>query len=386
MSNYRDDALDTLILSDKTWLRIRYLADDIYRLSDQTSVFLTVHHVDQIEFSDYLPESGASYNAFDSLQLSDSTSAHRYSTAYALDRLILKDQSGGFYRDESEDTVSFADSTAGILGARHLDNIRFGDSVQGQRYSIHYAEDSFRFADSGAGYRLEQVTDSFLIQDEVSHKLNARSYTVDSITFEDQELSQLVLANHATDSLRFESDTFGHLTAVSRSNDYLVFSDETGKDQASGQAWTANTDTWAMSRYAPYSFDGVTVINEQLYAWNAQGVFRLGPSSELVHGHIQTGKLDFGEVLVHPTAAFLEYQLSGADKQLSIAVTTTQSGEPSSYTYVLPDEDADHLTNGRVFFGRGLRGRHFSFGISLSAQSASINSLSLDFTKTARRI
>ena len=153
-----------------------------------------------------------------------------------------------------------------------------------------------------------------------------------------------------------------------------------------GQAWTANTDTWAVSRYQPYNFEGLSVINDQVYAWNDQGVFVVGTEGEAIQAKLETGKLDFGESLVHPTAAYLEYEMLGADKQLNIAVTTTQSGKPATYTYTLADEQADHLTNGRLLFGRGLRGRHFAFGISIYAQSAKINSLSLEFTKTARRI
>lgn len=78
--------------------------------------------------------------------------------------------------------------------------------------------------------------------------------------------------------------------------------------------------------------------------------------------------------------------MTGDDKQMSIAVTTTQSGQPSTYNYVLPNEVADYLTNGRVVFGRGLRGRHFAFGISIVAKSAKINALALEFTQTTRRI
>ena len=73
--------------------------------------------------------------------------------------------------------------------------------------------------------------------------------------------------------------------------------------------------------------------------------------------------------------------MAGEDNQLDISVTTTQSGQPLTYTYMLPNKLANHLTNGRVLFGRGLRGRHFSFGISIAAQSAKINSLSQSLLK-----
>ena len=89
---------------------------------------------------------------------------------------------------------------------------------------------------------------------------------------------------------------------------------------------------------------------------------------------------------MHPIAAYMEYELSGVNKSLQVGVSTTQSGTQQTYFYPLANEVANHLTNGRVLFGRGLRGRHFAFVFNISAESGYINDLSIDMTATKRRV
>lgn len=90
--------------------------------------------------------------------------------------------------------------------------------------------------------------------------------------------------------------------------------------------------------------------------------------------------------IVHPLGAYLEYELSGNTRKLEIGVSTTQSGTKQTYYYVLPTEKSDDLTNGRVLFGRGLRGRHFAFEIKISGEQGYINDLNIDLSATKRRV
>jgi hypothetical protein len=55
-----------------------------------------------------------------------------------------------------------------------------------------------------------------------------------------------------------------------------------------------------------------------VYGINDSGVFRVDADSE-VDAKIITGQLDIGQgQLVHPIAAYLEYQLSGNSKKLEV--------------------------------------------------------------------
>lgn len=116
----------------------------------------------------------------------------------------------------------------------------------------------------------------------------------------------------------------------------------------------------------------------------ADGVYALDGGAETISGRIQTGKLDIGQGgLVHPLAAYLEYELDGTAE---MDVTTTQSGQAETYTYALPAEAAGELTNGRFVFGRGLRGRHFSFALRITGTHGYINDLSVNSAPTKRRV
>ena len=169
-------------------------------------------------------------------------------------------------------------------------------------------------------------------------------------------------------------------------NDLVFIEDDYSKEKQYGYAWTANVDTWAMSRYQDYGFSELVVIDGVLYGVGEDGVYRLDANA-FVDAKLTTGQLDLGQGgLVHPLGAYLEYELSGSSRKLEIGVSTTQSGAKQTYTYNLPAEPSNYLTNGRVLFGRGLRGRHFAFEIKISGEHGYINDLSIDMTATKRRV
>lgn len=386
MAIYRDDALDNIFLSDSNWLRLKSMAEDYLVLSDLTQTRIRVDLDDSFHLADEVNQSGVIYNAYDAFQLSDSVTSQKIARTNLLEQFRLTDSAYAFLSEHTDDQIILGDATIAKIKANSKDSIQLNETITSQRYAKQSSYDQFKLTDQANTVASAQVTDSILLEDFYQDKLYAKSYAFDDLVFSDEVLSNVQLNNHAIDSIRFGAVEQCKLIARSNSNDYFSLYDTIKDSKSYGQAWTANTDTWAMSRYMPYTFDGLSVINGQLYGWNAQGVYALGQPSNAIQGLIQTGKLDFGDNLVHPTAAFLEYEMTGDDKQLSIAVTTTQSGQPSTYRYLLANEVADHLTNGRVVFGRGLRGRHFAFEISIAAQSAKINALSMEFTKTNRRI
>lgn len=386
MAIYRDDALENILLSDSTWLHLKVIAEDRIVFADIAATTLKVFSEDSFSLADELSQSGAISIAVDGFSLSDQITGQRIARGLVSDQVKLFDAAYRFTAENIEDQFTLDDFTLSTTLALSTDSIHFVESISGQRYSRILSNDQFKLTDLANTVASEQVVDSILLSNFTQDKLRAQSYLIDSISFGDQDLSSVQLHSHAIDSLQLGDSTQSKLTGRTDSHDYLSLYDEIKDSKIYGQAWTANTDNWAMSRYMPFSFDGLTVINDKLYGWNDKGVFLMGKPDHLIYGLIETGKLDFGDSLVHPTAAYLEYEMSGQDKQLSIAVTSTQSGKPTTYTYMLPNEEADHLTNGRVLFGRGLRGRHFSFAISIAATSAQINALSMDFTKTTRRI
>lgn len=217
-------------------------------------------------------------------------------------------------------------------------------------------------------------------------KLKAFARVVERATAQDIDRSEIRGQGFTVESAAARDVVWSKLYAIQYTQDVAFADDIVGVGDTQAQVWTAHMNTWAMSRYAPFNFDGAAVINEQLYFYRQDGVYQYGIEGEVIDAAIQTAPLDFGEALVHPLAYYMEYSLSGADKRLDIGVTTTQSGTSQRYVYTLAKETADMLTNGRVQFGRGLRGRHFAFDIQLHGTAGTLNAQSVDYSPTARRI
>ncbi len=387
MSNYRDDTLERLTVSDRVWVGVKNFTDDTLRLSIATAFTLMATTTEQLIASDAVIEGNSGFAVLEVLKIQDEAPGSRFVTGYTQEKLKAFDHIILMQSDQVHEQLTFSEQHQAFIRSAITEKLSLSESSQSQRYSSQFVYESLRLKDSTAVIYSNYVNeDPLSISDSESSRLSVNHWIVESLTVSDSDISSVTTHNHVVETLKATAAVSGTLYAINHIHEYLAAFDEMLPDQFSGQAWTANTDTWAVSRYQPYNFEGLSVINDQVYAWNDQGVFVIGVEGELIQAILETGKLDFGESLVHPTAAFLEYEMSGKDKQLNITITTTQSGKASTYTYVLPDEQADHLTNGRVLFGRGLRGRHFAFGISISAQSAKINALSLEFTKTARRV
>ncbi|PKH81246.1 hypothetical protein CXF60_06260 [Psychrobacter sp. 4Bb] len=187
------------------------------------------------------------------------------------------------------------------------------------------------------------------------------------------------------DSIAITDEVIDKLDAMVLIIDGAVIEDNVlSSGGAQGQAWTANVDSWAMSRYNPYNYNRLVVINGVLYGEADDGIYRLDEQVSAVTASVKTGKMDLGKgALTHPSTAYLEYELNGG---ASMTVSTTQKGVAQQYTYMLPSEVADELTNGRFIFGRGLRGRHFAFELIMIGTHGHVNDLFIEHTPTSRRV
>ncbi|HEZ0077958.1 TPA: hypothetical protein ACLBDC_000028 [Neisseria meningitidis] len=190
---------------------------------------------------------------------------------------------------------------------------------------------------------------------------------------------------------RASDGTASHLDALSEAEDAVEADGGCVRDAGTrfeALAWTANTDNWAASRYLLDGWRGLAVVDGVLLGLSDEGVFVLdkdaGNGAEAVSASVCTGKADIGQgVLAHPLGAYMEYALRGNAEML---VSTTQDGTVRTYPYRLVDGKTDELTNGRFVFGRGLRGRHFTFELRLSGASAHIHDWRIDAAAVKRRI
>lgn len=289
----------------------------------------------------------------------------------------------------TESTAIASDETTGFRKSFYpvTETAKVSDFTKGTKNSTQEIIDEARASDKTSVKLIEVVESEALAKDEVIGLARAHIFIQDSAIASDETTGHVdgTDLKPVADSAKALSETWGHLHAFNLIKETIVAEDSAlSTDGAIGQAWTANADNWAMSRYEPYTFHSIAVIDGMAYGVADDGVYQLSEGVEEIEGTITTGKIDLGGgALIHPVSAYLEYELEG---KASMEVSTTQLGVEQKYTYPLSPKVANELTNGRFIFGRGLRGRHFGFTLKVEGLSAYIDDLSVHSTETRRRV
>ena len=341
----------------------------------------------------------------DSAQVSDSTTSQRIVTHLITDSARAKDSITAIERDLIIDSLAVTDSAADKLQAVQLisDSAGATDSAIGsiatlitdsafaygqpftQRNVVSFVTDSTPIGDSLLFNRADIIIDDMAVSDRATGKFGAAGTLIDTAVISDAVLDSITQNAIIMDSIAITDEVIDKLDATVVIIDGAVIEDSVlSSGGAQGQAWTANVDSWAMSRYNPYNYNHLVVINGVLYGEADDGIYRLDQEVDAVTTIVKTGKMDLsGGQLTHPASAYLEYELNGG---ASMTVHSTQKGVEQQYTYLLPSEVANELTNGRFIFGRGLRGRHFAFELIMIGTHGHVNDLSIEHMPTSRRV
>lgn len=341
----------------------------------------------------------------DSAQVSDSTTSQRIVTHLITDIARAKDGITAIERDLIADSMVIADSTTDKLQAVQLisDSTGATDIATGsvatlitdsafaygqpftQRTVKALSIDNLSIVDNLLFNRADIIADDVAIGDTTTGKFGAAGTLIDTAVISDAVLDSIIQNAIIMDSITITDEVIDKLDAMVLVIDGAVIEDSVlSSGGAQGQAWTANVDSWAMSRYNPYNYNRLVVINGVLYGEADDGIYRLDQEVNAVTAIVKTGKMDLsGGQLTHPTSAYLEYELNGG---ASMTVHSTQKGIEQQYTYLLPSEVANELTNGRFIFGRGLRGRHFAFELIMIGTHGHINDLTIEHLPTSRRV
>ena len=384
MSNYRDDTQETAVASDFTWAGMGSIAEESARIVGTLAFGLMVMHASSAVAADEVFDSAVGI-IVEQAVASDAVLDAKRAQSLTDERGKVAERWSGVLRVVHEDAATASDTTLDAVRAVTVEQARIADEVIPQRRVAVLVSETARASDTTSQVATELLEDSAAAADEATGRLRAKVLAVESATLADETFGGQQAAAPVVERARIAATVTDHLAARDIVADGAAAEDGTWSNLPdAGQAWTANTDTWAMSRYAPYSFSGLAVIDGMAYGMAADGVYALDGGAETISGRIQTGKLDIGQGgLVHPLAAYLEYELDGTAE---MDVTTTQSGAAETYTYDLPAESAGELTNGRFVFGRGLRGRHFSFALRITGTHGYINDLSVNSAPTKRRV
>ena len=384
MSSYRDDMNDTLRLQGDAVSKLRDTGESTVRLGDGVAHQLQTLTEDGIALSGVLTDRATIVRG-DGVALGDEVFGGVTRRGAVTEQVRLRDAIILKGKSLAEDSIALADETKHAVAARVRDGAAFSDEVLGRRRVVQLVVDGVRLNDAAPRIAREMVADGIVVSDAYSGKLRATGFFFDSIALAAEDDTATTTDGLLVERLRLGDEVWGTLHARNTVTDGLALWDEVLQTGDYGQAWTASTDSWAMSRFAPFTFTSLAVIDGVLYGCNSQGVFALDGSSETMTAELRTGAMDMtGGVLAHPLEAHIEYELRGT---ATFDVTTTQTGTPVTYSYPLNARPvANALTNARAVFGRGLRGRHFAYTLRLTGQQAYINDWSVLVAPSKRSI
>lgn len=323
------------------------------------------------------------------ISIADYFSGKKNSVIFLNEKISVKDlfRAGVIFKDFINDGIGISDRVIKQnTRAYTKENIHYHEQYQHKKITRSIISESVRVTGRCIARYSDFVTDHVLFAEQYSQHLRAKQRVIDTLPISENLKQQRKVRQWINENLGIADFSRGKNFAKQWINDLVFADDDYSAQRQYGYAWTANVDSWAMSRYQDYGFSELAVIDGVLYGVADDGVYRLDANT-FVDGKLVTGQVDLGKGnLVHPVAAYLEYELAGDTKLLTVGVSTTQSGTKKTYFYNLPKEPSNYLTNGRVLFGRGLRGRHFSFEIKIGGLYGYINDFSIDMTATKRRV
>ena len=381
------------------------LHSDSLKISERNYYNLLTMQDDSATISDYLPAGAVTAVSIDNAVVADSVANQRNVVSVISDSAKASDNLTAIIKDMADDSAGVSDSVIDKLRAIQIideqvsaadelvsttaylveDSARAYGQSYGTRYVVSDAYDSAATKDTLLFNRVEIIDDSAVASDDSAGRWVARGVLFDTAAISDEVLDSITQNAVIMDSIAVTDQVIDKLDTRVLIVDGAVIEDTTlNSGGLQGQAWTANVDSWAMSRYNPYNYNRLVVINYVLYGEADDGIYQLNQEVYPVVASVKTGKMDLGKgALTHPSYAYLEYELDG---NASMIVNSTQKGAEQQFTYVLPNELASELTNGRFIFGRGLRGRHFSFELVMVGTHGHVNDLSIEHIPTSRRV
>lgn len=398
-----DSALITDSITDAKHASQTHL--DSAKISDSLRYNLMTMQPDSAAINDELLVGAVTALSIDSAQAGDETTSQRHVVSVIKDSAKASDGVTAVIKDTLNDSAGTTDSAVDKLRGVQLvsdqaiasdalidstaylviDSTKAYDQVYDKRYVATDVFESARASDALIFKRTDIIDDSAGATDSTAGKWQSRTTLIDTAVISDTVLDSIIQNIVVTDSAAITDEVIDKLDARVLIIDGAVIEDSVlSSGGAQGQAWTANVDSWAMSRYNPYNYNRLVVINGVLYGEADDGIYRLDQEVDAVTAIVKTGKMDLGRgQLTHPASAYLEYELNGG---ASMTVHSTQKGIEQQYTYLLPSEVANELTNGRFIFGRGLRGRHFAFELIMIGTHGHINDLTIEHLPTSRRV
>ncbi|MFZ4537186.1 hypothetical protein [Propionivibrio sp.] len=359
MPNYRDDETSGAVASEVYTSRLGMWLQDTARAVATVVIATSFTFSDSATAKDAMTD-GSLLRSSDTATVSET-----YLTLAALRQNITdtgsaKDSLAVFQRTQVTDGAIAGDAITGLVTSRLTDSATASDTLTHAKRSMRQIAETATASDLVTTITRQQVSEAASASDIAVSFSTIRIRITDTAMAQDS-LSETSLQSATMTERATASDSlWQHLSASTRWTDSAYASDELSGVGVGG-AWTANVDKFATSRYYPYDFTSLAVINGTLYGTCPRGVFRLDDpaSTEIIKTQLVTPSLDLSTgALVIPRSVYLAYACDG---EVAMNVATEQSGQAIDFDYTLPAELADTTTTGRITLGRGLRGRYYRF-------------------------
>ena len=143
-----------------------------------------------------------------------------------------------------------------------------------------------------------------------------------------------------------------------------VFLDDEAHLPGRGAGWTANTDTWAASRYTEFQIGSLAAIGGALFGAGRDGLYAIDSQDDAgqpIAAYVLTGQHRAAGDSVR-RGGYL-YAPMVAAGPMQVRVLDTAAGAPAAHTYPFEDRKADGLATMRAKFGKGVRSLTWQFQV-----------------------
>lgn len=385
MSDYRDDTVETAVIGDEAWGGFRgKLVEDYARIAAAMIVSIGVLHTEQAVASDAVIDRHVGMLVEQAAASDEALGAMHVAGATITESGTVRDRVIDRTRAVLTEAGVLADQITIAAGDLVTETAAVSDTLTGVLHAHTTVHEAGRVSDALVRHLAELVAESATAADSVTDRLRAGGLLVEAAALEDETPGAHAAFGHVAEVAALADEASGLLHAATLIEEAAAADAMIVSDEITGQAWVSEADNWAMSRYAPFGFQAAAAVDGVVYLAGPDGLYALDGEAEPIEARLRTGKVDVsGGSLAKPVAMYLEYALAG---EIDVTVGQTQSGALQQWTYPLPAKPADELTNGRAPFGRGLRGRHFSFELRMAGTSGYINDATVLVEKTSRRI
>lgn len=354
---------DVAFASDATKVTLSLASPLMERIKAGDSQTFRIHH----PLFELARVADASYRrpsvlVMETISVRDAILGVRSQDAFYSDRLRVRDRVVGSFSNLVAESLDVGERTTWRRRVQVAEAIAVAESVAlSPVHSVRVA-DVIRAGDASTARRKIRVSETVAVAERLSS--SRRTAFADSLVAADAYL----LASAGSDSLA-ELIRAGEAWTVKVSRKVSVAEEACIEDAyllaGTASAWTANTDTWAASRYASLPFSSLLVIDDVLFGVGEAGLYALDGDTDEgrpVAASLLTDERQATGNLALSLGGYM-YAAMTSGGRMGARVFDTSRGQRHSYEYVFEDRRNDALGPMRIKYGRGIKTLFWQFEI-----------------------